>query len=187
MKNKGKRSLAHRYPDIEGKDLKLLQNRLEKIKKSNEELRTKQPNNFCNILDYKTLNDERPGAGVWAIFGKKTDSKIWKCLQVCETSNITREIVNDIGLIQGDISFDKRVPYINQSGKRVFFHPVHFHNPAKWALIDIRYNYSQIAVILIALEDNIKERRKIEELFATRQKALYWRASHRPQGSKNIC
>lgn len=125
----------------------------------------------ANIKNYKD-------GGVWALFGKRkiaSDNK-WYCLQVASTRCIYEEIKKDYILLENEeIECAEDVPYINYFGEEVFSYPAHPTTREYLYTQYIKNLFKDFRFVIVCIENDIKNRKKIEKAFAIHTKAIYWR------------
>lgn len=157
---------------------------------------------YCMKIDglYKngsqvSLNCKSRIAGVWALWGRarkcifesynipleqmkninsKSDNDYgWVCLQVGQSVDIRKEILEDIDLLNKPIAYS--TDYLNFRGENLFSHPS-IHETRDWVHNDISRKIPTKAFVIVAKEiDKLKDRKEIESNYAKTMGAIYWR------------
>lgn len=130
--------------------------------------------------DLKNLIEvpEKDVLGVWALFGKEKDDdyygQYWRCLQVGETKKVHSEICQDIKKIYREIDIYRTKKYVNYFGDELFEYD-EICDGNEYAYICLREWYENFVFVLIAEEEDVRKRKKIEKCVATITESVCWR------------
>lgn len=117
-----------------------------------------------NISEY--LNKE----GIWVLYGIKSDSKKWDCLNVGKSKNVGKEILYDLACLNFISYRDNGTKkYINQFGKDCKF-KYKTGQVKEYLYPFINKNYKKIKFVYVSKASSLKKEKEY-----AKDIALFWR------------
>jgi len=104
---------------------------------------------------------------------KSEKNKKWFCLQVAETKNIANEIRIDIECLKGKMVCREK-NYVNQFNQTIFSYK-EYPSIKEILYNHINNNFTNLIFVCVKLEEDREIRKKVENTFANKTNAIYWR------------
>ncbi len=124
----------------------------------------------------KRMNEERLNtSGVWIMVGKEKETGKKVCLQVAKTSNLRKEIEEDIKLLSYRGEGERKQYLTYFSGDKYSFDYIDYPD-ARFATLYRKINdeYEDVSFIVLATDLEVRERTMLEKYAAFKTMSRFW-------------